>query len=104
MKPAQPVHWGNINIETAKDAAARSEKRDRKETKDGPFDSIVDASDLGDVKAEVEEVRQVHPSAFKGLTCRVENASLGCSSQQNKRDHNLGTIRYNKGLVWLGPR
>lgn len=56
MTSAQPVYWGNIDIETAKDATAQLEKGERKETKDVPFDSIVVASDLGAVKAEVKEV------------------------------------------------
>jgi hypothetical protein len=78
--PAQPVYWGNIKIETAMDATAQSEKGERKETKDVPFDNIVIANDLGAVKAEVKEVRQVDPSVFEELTCRVGNASPGYSS------------------------
>jgi len=42
---------------------AQLEKGERKETKDVPFDSIVIANDLGAVKAEVKEVRQVHSTA-----------------------------------------
>jgi len=90
MTPAQPVHWGNIKIETAEDATAQAEKGERKETKDVPFDSIVIANDLGAVKAEVEEVRQVHSSLYEELTCRVENASPDCSSRYGRYDHNVG--------------
>ena len=57
MTSAQPVYWGNIEIETAKDATAQLEKGERKETKDVPFDSIAVASDFGAVKAEVKNVR-----------------------------------------------
>jgi hypothetical protein len=88
--PAQPVYWGNIKIETAMDATAQSEKGERKETKDLPFDSIVVANDLGAVKAEVKKVRQVHFFLHEELTCRVENASPGCSPWYGKRGHNVG--------------
>lgn len=88
--PAQPVYWGNINIKTSVDATAQLEKGERKETKNVPFDSIVVANDLGAVKVEVEEVRQVHSSLYEELTCRVENASPGCSSWYGKRGHNVG--------------
>jgi hypothetical protein len=93
MTPAQPVYWGNIEIETAKDATAqleKGEKKEKKETKDVPFDGIVVASDLRAVKAEVEKVRQVHPSVYEELTCCVENASPGRSSRHGKHGHHMG--------------
>lgn len=58
-----PVHWGNIDAETAKSAAALLEKGKRIETMERfPFDNIAIDNDLKAVKEEVEQVRIAHIS------------------------------------------
>jgi hypothetical protein len=56
MSSAQPIHWGSIKIQTAKDAMTRLENGKRKEIQHFLFDNIDVADGLEDVKAEVEKV------------------------------------------------
>jgi hypothetical protein len=60
MVEEKPVHWGNIDAETAKRAEALMEKAERNEWKRFPFDEVVieqGSPAIKDVKEDVEEVR-----------------------------------------------
>lgn len=66
MTARQSVHWGNIDAETAKSAAALLEKGERIEMKRFPFDNISIDEELEAVKKEVEQVCQAHPIVLRG--------------------------------------
>jgi hypothetical protein len=56
----QPVHWGNVDAETAKRAEGLMEKAERNELERFPFDEVLieqGSPAIKDVKEEVEEVR-----------------------------------------------
>jgi hypothetical protein len=104
MTERPPVHWGHIGAETAKSAAAKLEKGERKEMTRFPFDNVAIAEeDLIAVKEEVEQVRQARLLELQGTDTCAENERPSHSLGQSQGDHNLGQSECDKGMFWERP-
>jgi hypothetical protein len=79
------VHWGNVDAETAKSAAALLEKGKRIEMKRFPFDNITIDEELEAVRKDAEQVGQAHPP-----TLQRPDHHAGYERQSSRHEHILG--------------
>lgn len=105
MTEGEPIHWGNIDAETAKHAVVKLEKAQRFEVTPFPFDNVaITEEDLVAVKEEVEQVRIEHPPEPHETDTCAENERAGHSLEQSQCDHNMGQGECDEKVFWERPR
>lgn len=101
MTEGEPIHWGNIDAETAKHAVVKLEKAQRFEVTPFPFDNVaITEEDLVAVKEEVEQKMKEQAIAWSkaNVTIIWGKASVTKKCSGNVPGNKLGVT---PGLVVL---
>lgn len=103
MTERPPVHWGDIDADTAESAATLLENGEISKRELLPFNNIAITEGLEAVKEKVEQVRMAHPSEPQGIDTCAANEKSGYGLGYSQLDNILGQSKCDKQMVWSRP-